>query len=75
MAAFVFKVFTLTLRTAAKPLALRFQQFVLTHPTLRPRVVKLAQVQPLRCGNILFSTPNVKCTVAVSRYQFIVWRN
>lgn len=43
MAAFVFKVFTLTLRTAAKPLALRFQQFVLTHPTLRPRVVKLAQ--------------------------------
>ena len=47
MAAFLFKVFTLTLRTAAKPLANRFQAFVLSHPTLRPRVVKLAQVRGL----------------------------
>ncbi|KAK9837024.1 hypothetical protein WJX81_008079 [Elliptochloris bilobata] len=43
MAAFLFKIFTLTLRTAAKPLAQRFQAFVLSHPTLRPRVVKFAQ--------------------------------
>ena len=49
MAAFLFKVFTLTLRTAAKPLANRFQAFVLSHPTLRPRVVKLAQVWPCFC--------------------------
>ena len=45
MAAFLLKVFTLTLRTAAKPLAQRFQAFVLTHPTLRPRVTKLAQAR------------------------------
>lgn len=41
--AFVFKAFTLTIRTAAKPLANRFQRYVVTHPTLRPRVIKLAQ--------------------------------
>ncbi len=59
MAAFVFKVFTLTLRTAAKPLAQRFQQFVLTHPTLRPRVVKLAQVRSPAVAT-LFVGPNVQ---------------
>ena len=52
MAAFLFKVFTLTLRTAAKPLANRFQAFVLSHPTLRPRVVKLAQVGPCICWQL-----------------------
>lgn len=44
MAALVFKIFTLTIRTAAKPLAGRFQAWVLEHPTLRPAVVNLAQV-------------------------------
>ncbi|DBA76379.1 hypothetical protein WJX77_005390 [Trebouxia sp. C0004] len=43
MAALVFKIFTLTIRTAAKPLAGRFQAWVLDHPTLRPAVVNLAQ--------------------------------
>lgn len=43
MAALVFKVFTLTIKTAAKPLAGRFQAWVLHHPTLRPAVVNLAQ--------------------------------
>ena len=41
----VFKIFTLSIRTAAKPLAGRFQAWVLDHPTLRPAVVNLAQVQ------------------------------
>ena len=45
--AFVFKVFTLTVRTAAKPLAGRFEQYVLTHPHLRPRIVGIAQASPL----------------------------
>ena len=44
MAALVFKIFTLTIRTAAKPLAGRFQAWVLDPPTLRPAVVNLAQV-------------------------------
>lgn len=43
MAALVFKIFTLSIRTAAKPLAGRFQAWVLDHPTLRPAVVSLAQ--------------------------------
>lgn len=43
MAALVFKIFTLSIRTAAKPLAGRFQAWVLDHPTLRPAVVNLAQ--------------------------------
>ncbi len=46
MAALVFKIFTLTIRTVAKPLAGRFQAWVLDHPTLRPAVVNLAQVRP-----------------------------
>jgi len=41
--AFVFKVMTLAIRTASKPLANRFQNYVLTHPTLRPAVLKFAQ--------------------------------
>lgn len=43
MATFVFKVFTLAIRTASKPLANRFQNYVLAHPTLRPTVLKFAQ--------------------------------
>ncbi|KAK9803533.1 hypothetical protein WJX73_005367 [Symbiochloris irregularis] len=41
--AFLFKAFTLTIRTAAKPLANRFERYVVNHPTLRPRVIQLAQ--------------------------------
>lgn len=51
MAALVFKIFTLSIKTAAKPLAGRFQNWVLEHPTLRPAVVKLAQVLSYPCGN------------------------
>ena len=49
MAALLFKVFTLTIRTAAKPLAGRFQSYVIDHPTLRPAVVSLAQVGVRLC--------------------------
>ena len=45
MAAFVFKVFTLSLKTVAKPLAGRFQTYVLNHPTFRGQVIELAQVR------------------------------
>ena len=44
MAAFLFKVFTLTIRTIAKPLSKRVEAYVLEHPTLRKPVVDLAQV-------------------------------
>lgn len=44
MAAFLFKVFTLTIRTIAKPLSRRVEAYVLDHPTLRQPVVNLAQV-------------------------------
>ena len=43
MAAFVFKVLTLTIKTISKPLAGRVQQFVLNHPRLRQPVINLAQ--------------------------------
>ncbi|CAK0783163.1 hypothetical protein CVIRNUC_006362 [Coccomyxa viridis] len=43
MAAFLFKVFTLTIRTIAKPLSRRVEAYVLDHPTLRQPVVNLAQ--------------------------------
>ena len=44
MAAFLFKVFTLTIRTVAKPLSKRVEAYVLEHPKLRRPVVDLAQV-------------------------------
>eukprot|EP00884_Botryococcus_braunii_P009205 jgi/Botrbrau1/18286/Bobra.0179s0017.1 len=43
MAAFAFKALTLSLKTLAKPLAERFKVYVLAHPTLRGRVIDLAQ--------------------------------
>lgn len=42
--ALVFKVGTLFIKTASKPLANRFQKWVLGHPVYRNRVVNLAQV-------------------------------
>jgi len=48
MAAFVFKAFTLSLKTIAKPLAGRFQTYVMGHPTFRGRVINLAQVREER---------------------------
>lgn len=45
MAAFIFKVFTLTIRTVSKPLAARVQNYVLQHPKLRKPVIELAQVR------------------------------
>ena len=44
MAAFLFKVFTLTIRTVAKPLSKQVEAYVLKHPTLRKPVIDLAQV-------------------------------
>ncbi len=45
--ALVFKVGTLFIKTASKPLAGRFQKWVLGHPTYRQRVIDLAQVPEL----------------------------
>lgn len=42
--ALVFKVGTLFIKTASKPLANRFQKWVLGHPVGRQRVIALAQV-------------------------------
>lgn len=44
MAAFLFKVFTLTIRTVAKPLSKQVEAYVLKHPKLRKPVIDLAQV-------------------------------
>lgn len=44
MAALLFKVFTLALRTAAKPLSNRFEKYVMQHPVLRGYVLRVAQV-------------------------------
>mmetsp|Transcript_2069 Transcript_2069/g.6124 ORF Transcript_2069/g.6124 Transcript_2069/m.6124 type:complete len:174 (-) Transcript_2069:3645-4166(-) len=41
--ALVFKVGTLFIKTASKPLAGRFQKWVLGHPTYRKKVIDLAQ--------------------------------
>ncbi|PSC76876.1 optic atrophy 3-like protein [Micractinium conductrix] len=43
MAALVFKVALLTLKTAAKPLASRFEATVMNHPVWRKKVVDMAQ--------------------------------
>ena len=45
MAAFVFKLFTLSLKTISKPLASRFQTYALGHPTLRAHAISIAQVR------------------------------
>lgn len=52
MAAFLFKVFTLTIRTISKPMAARVQSYVMQHPKLRKPVIDLAQV---RSGTELIS--------------------
>ncbi|KAL4854528.1 OPA3-like protein [Chlorella vulgaris] len=44
MAALLFKVGLLTLKTAAKPLASRFEKLVLNHPVWRARVIEMAQL-------------------------------
>ncbi|GMH36064.1 hypothetical protein BSKO_03932 [Bryopsis sp. KO-2023] len=43
MAAVLFKVFALALRTAAKPLGYQFQDWALQHPTFRKNAVGFAQ--------------------------------
>lgn len=43
MAALVFKVGLLTMKTAAKPLAKQFESFVMGHPLLRRNVINVAQ--------------------------------
>lgn len=39
----LFKVFTLTLKTVSKPLASRFERYVMGHPVLREKVISTAQ--------------------------------
>ncbi|EFN57171.1 hypothetical protein CHLNCDRAFT_143552 [Chlorella variabilis] len=48
MAAMIFKVALLTLKTAAKPLATRFEKVVMSHPVWRTRVIDIAQASHLR---------------------------
>lgn len=43
MAALLFKVGALALRTLAKPLGERFQRWVLSHPVYKPRVIGMAR--------------------------------
>ena len=43
MAAVLFKVALLTLKTAAKPLAKQFEKLVMSHPVMRKQVIGLAQ--------------------------------
>eukprot|EP01023_Acetabularia_acetabulum_P018499 TRINITY_DN19335_c0_g1_i4.p2 TRINITY_DN19335_c0_g1~~TRINITY_DN19335_c0_g1_i4.p2 ORF type:complete len:184 (-),score=23.26 TRINITY_DN19335_c0_g1_i4:163-666(-) len=43
MATLMFKVFTLSVKTIAKPLSSRFNNYVLTHPTFRGTVINVAQ--------------------------------
>jgi len=57
--AFVFKVMTLAIRTASKPLANRFQNYVLTHPTLRPAVLRFAQVFLPRISSPLYRLSSI----------------
>jgi hypothetical protein len=38
-------VFALSLKTASKPLAGQFERYVMGHPTLRQRVISMAQVR------------------------------
>ena len=46
MAALVFKVGALALKTLAKPLGDRFRNWVMTHPQYRQTVLSAAQVRP-----------------------------
>lgn len=41
----LFKVFTLTLKTASKPLAAQFERYVMHHEVLRSKVIAIAQVR------------------------------
>lgn len=43
MATVFFKVAVLTVKTLSKPLASRFESYVLNHPFLRTQVINLAQ--------------------------------
>lgn len=54
MAALVFKVGALALKTLAKPLGDRFKNWVMMHPQYRQNVLRAAQV-----GNRLFTLPKV----------------
>jgi hypothetical protein len=56
MAALVFKVGALALKTLAKPLGDRFKNWVMMHPQYRQNVLRAAQV-----GKRLFTLPEVSC--------------
>lgn len=55
MATLLVKVFALTLKTVAKPLANRFEAYVMGHPRFRQSIVNFAQVtaQAQACGTQL----------------------
>ena len=84
MAAFVFKLFTLSLKTISKPLASRFQTYALNHPTLRAHAISIAQVRritgekkrtmisssifPLRPRIVFFSQPPLSVFPSLSLF-------
>eukprot|EP01024_Parvocaulis_polyphysoides_P075163 TRINITY_DN9707_c0_g2_i1.p6 TRINITY_DN9707_c0_g2~~TRINITY_DN9707_c0_g2_i1.p6 ORF type:complete len:170 (-),score=14.60 TRINITY_DN9707_c0_g2_i1:1526-2035(-) len=43
MATLMFKVFTLSVKTVAKPVATRFNNYVMSHPAMRSYVIEIAQ--------------------------------
>lgn len=51
MAALVFKVGALALKTLAKPLGDRFKNWVMTHPNYRQTVLSAAQVRQCMWGS------------------------
>ena len=76
MAAFVFKLATLTIKTISKPFATRVQNFVLSHPTLRPAFISFAQVGTGSTGGT--TTPHSKefgSRMASYRQCTTVWSN
>jgi hypothetical protein len=68
----LFKVFALTLKTAAKPLASRFEGYVMGHPQLRQRVINLAQVRaPYRSSECLCNWGRGQVTQPTNRQSFL----
>ena len=57
MATVLFKVFALTLKTAAKPLATRFEKAVMDHPVARQQIINVAQVGAVCAATDLCQPP------------------
>ena len=48
MAALIFKVGTLAVKTLAKPFGARFEYYIMNHPVARQKAVQMAQVGPAK---------------------------